>query len=384
MKSKTLLLTPGPTEVPFEVLERIGEGLVHHRSPEFRAVWGRVNGLLGQVFMTESPVLTLASSGTGALEAAIVNLFSPQDKVLVFSAGKWGERFGDVAAALGLETVRIETPYGEPVDPAAVRKGLAEHPSARGVLLALCETSTGVRHPVREIAAITRNSEALLLVDAVSGLGCEPFRMDEWGVDAAIAASQKGLMVPPGLGFVALGPRARAAMAQSRLPKFYFDLSKALREHARNDSPFTPAVSLILALDTALAMICEEGIENVWSRHARTADFARRSLELWGLEIFPKSAPSDALTAFRSPAGSQSGDILERMMRLGVKMADGQGELKGRIIRFAHMGYTARWECAARGLDALGAALEGTGFLGSRWHAASEWHGTTVFNGALS
>src|SRR3989338_4912122 len=249
-----LLLTPGPTGVPRRILERLSLPLIHHRTKEYQAILERVNANLQKVFLTKHPVMTFASSGTGAMEASITNLFSKGDFVLSFSAGKWGERYRELARAYGLEVKSFEKKYGEAFDAQEIAQGLKSHPNAKGVLTTLCETSTAVVHPIEAIAQVTRSSQAVLLVDAISGLACDIFKMDEWGVDAVVCGSQKGLMLPPGLSFVALNGRAQAAIAASRLPKYYFNFAATLKVQAKNDTPFTPAVSLVRGLDEALAM----------------------------------------------------------------------------------------------------------------------------------
>ena len=361
-----LLLTPGPTNVPARVLEKTALPMIHHRTREFQAVLERVNAGLRQAFVTKHPVMLFASSGTGAMEASITNLLSKNDTVLSFSAGKWGERYRDIATAYGTEVKSYEKESGEAFTPAEVEKALKEHPRAKAVLMALCETSTGVRHPVREIAAVTSKSGALLFVDAVSGLLCDPLKMDEWGVDVVVCGSQKGFMLPPGLSFVAVNERAQAAIAQSDLPKYYFNFSETIKMIKKNDTPFTPAVGLIRGLDEALAMILAEGVENIWRRHAEVARWAREQMTSLGLPLLAK-APSDALTAVRMPEGIVSGDVIKIMRDTHhVVMADGQGELHGKIVRFAHMGAACTTNDARRGFEAFCSAMGKVGFKARR------------------
>ncbi len=357
---ENLLLTPGPTKVPARILEKSAIGLIHHRTKEYQAILERVNGNLQKVFMTRQPVLTFASSGTGAMEASIVNLLSRGDTVISFSAGKWGERFRDIARVYGMDVKSHEIKYGEAIDPLQVQEALRQSPQPKAVLTTLCETSTAVVHPIEEIAKITRQTNTLLLVDAISGLVCDPMKMDEWGVDVVVGGSQKGLMLPPGLSFVALSDRAQKAIASSNLPKYYFNFADTLKALKKNDTPFTPAVSLVRSLEEALVMILEEGLENVWKRHAATASWVRQKIAELGLASFAKR-PSSALTAFTMPQGVASGDVI-RFMRdtHQVVMADGQGELQGKIVRWAHMGATACPEDSRRGFDALSDALKQT------------------------
>ncbi len=360
--NEPLLLTPGPTNVPRRVREKAALPMIHHRTKDFQAVLERVNAGLQKVFVTSRPVLFFASSGTGALEASLTNLFSPGDTVLSFSAGKWGERWRDIARAYGLDVKSFERPYGEAFTAAEVRAALEKHPSAKAVLVALCETSTAVTHPVRQIAEVTRKSGALLLVDAISGLGCDELRTDEWGIDVVVCGSQKGLMVPPGLSFVSLSARAEAAIAGSRLPKYYFNFAETLKAMKKNDTPFTPAVSLVRELDEALAMLNEEGIENVWKRHAQVADWVRGKLSSLGLKLFSQ-APSNALTAVVMPEAIPSGDVIKAMRAAAdVWMADGQGELQGKVVRFAHMGHACTMADAKKGFDVFCGAMAKAGF----------------------
>jgi aspartate aminotransferase-like enzyme len=295
---EALLLTPGPTNVPKRVLDATALPMIHHRTKEFQAVLERVFANLRKVFRTKHPVLVFAASGTGAMEGSITNLFSKGDTLLSFTAGKWGERWRDIAKAHGLDVQNHELPYGEAFTAGHVADALKAHPGAKGVLMTLCETSTAVLHPVEEIAALTRKSGALLLVDAISGLACDRFETDAWGVDVVVGGSQKGLMLPPGLAFVSLGERAQARLEASTLPKYYFHFAETMKAIAKNDTPFTPAVSLVRGLDAALEMLLEEGLENVWKRHAEVAAWVRGEVEAMGLGLFSK-APTSGLTARR-------------------------------------------------------------------------------------
>lgn len=359
---ETLLLTPGPTNVPQRVTDKIALPMIHHRTKEFQAVLERVNGNLQKVFMTKHPVLYFASSGTGAMEASLTNLLSKGDTVISISAGKWGERYRDIAKVYGFDVKSFEIEYGKAVSAETVREALAKNPAAKAVLVTLCETSTAVTHPVKEIAEITRKSGALLMVDAISGLGCDPLLMDEWGVDVVVCGSQKGLMLPAGLSFVALGERALQAVPTSNLPKYYFSFAEALKAIKKNDTPYTPAVSLIRGLDEALIMLLEEGMENVWKRHSDVSRFVREKIKGLGLELFSK-APSNGLTGIILPAEIPSKNIINHMRdEHQVVMADGQGELQGKIVRFAHMGAACTMKDAQTGLKAFCDAMAKNGY----------------------
>ena len=352
-----LLLTPGPTNVPRRILERLSLPMIHHRTKEYQAILERVNANLKKVFLTQSEVLTFASSGTGAMEASITNLLSKGDTVLSFSAGKWGERYRDIARVYGLDVKSFEKKYGEAFSASEVKEALAKNPGAKAILITLCETSTAVAHPIEEIARLTRSTDTLLMVDAISGLLCDPLKMDEWGVDVVVCGSQKGFMLPPGLSFVALNPKAQSAILKSNLPKYYFNFADTLKALKKNDTPFTPAVSLVRGLEEALIMVLEEGLENVWRRHAQIAARVRGKVTEMGLKLFAK-APSNALTAIEMPSGVDSATVI-RWMRENhqVVMANGQGELQGKMARFAHMGSCAA-EDAERGLMAFTEAME--------------------------
>ncbi len=358
-----LLLTPGPTKVPERILQKTAVPMIHHRTKEYQAILERVNANLQKVFVTKNPVMTFASSGTGAMEASITNLLSPGDTVISISAGKWGERYRDIARAYSMDVKSFEIKYGEAVSPFQVETALREHPQAKAVLVTLCETSTAVVHPIEKIANITQKTNALLMIDAISGLLCDPLKMDEWGIDVVVCGSQKGFMLPPGLSFVAVNERAAKAVLTSKVPKYYFNFAESLKAMKKNDTPFTPAVSLVRGLDEALLMVLEEGVDNVWKRHAEISAWVRSKLSGLGLELFSK-APSQALTAVVIPGGMSSGDLIKYMRDTHkVVMADGQGELQGKIVRFAHMGAVCNKEDAQRGFEAFHDAIIKVGGL---------------------
>ncbi len=357
-----LLLTPGPTNVPRRVLDKTALPMIHHRTKEFQAILERVNANLQKVFVTKHPVLTFAASGTGAMEGSITNLLSPGDTVISYSAGKWGERYRDIARAYGMNVKSYEFPYGTAVEPANLEAALKEHPAAKAVLVTLCETSTAVTHPVQKLAAVTQRSGAMLFVDAISGLACDPLKMDEWGVDVVVCGSQKGFMLPPGLAFCAVNERAQAAIALSKTPKYYFNFADTIKALQKNDTPFTSAVSLYRGLDESLNMILEEGLENVWKRHADVAAWTRGKISALGLTLFSKT-PSAGLTAIVMPDGISSKDVIKHMREVHqVVMADGQGDLQGKIVRFAHMGAACNPADAQRGYDAFLDGLTKFGF----------------------
>lgn len=337
MLRKKRLFTPGPTPVPPEVLLAGAAPITHHRQAAFEAIFARVSDKLKEVFQTTSPVVMMAGSGTAALEASLVNTLSAGDKAVSICGGKFGQRWGQIGQAYGVDMKVIEVEWGAAVDPAQVEAALT--PDVKAVFATLHETSTTVLTDVKALAALTAKTDALLVVDAVSGLGADELRMDAWGVDVVVSGSQKALMMPPGLAFAAVGPKAQAAIKQSTLPKYYLDLGKALKSLEKNTTPYTPAVSLVIALETALDQILAMGMEAVWAHHRRLAAATRAGVQGMGMELFSQ-APSNAATAIKLPE-SVDGGALHKKLRdeFNVTCAGGQEHLKGKIERIGHMGY---------------------------------------------
>lgn len=288
--------------------------------------------------MTRNPVYTLAGSGTAAMEASIVNFHSAGDELLVIDNGKFGERFTHIAMAYGLKPTVLKIPYGEGVKPQAVREASGKNPQLRSVCMELCETSTAVLQDVKAVGEITSKTDALLIVDAISGLGADRLETDAWNVDLAISGSQKALMLPPGLAFISVSAKARRRLEGAQCPRFYADLRLYEKGMKDADTPFTPAIGLVLGLEKALDLMEAEGLENIFKRCAELAAQTRERLQAIGLELFSK-APSSTVTAAVVPEGLD-GEKLIQVMRdeKGVTMAGGQGEMKGKIIRIAHMG----------------------------------------------
>lgn len=338
---KKQLFSPGPTPVPERVLLAMAQPLIHHRDPAYEVIFQEVREGLKYVFQTEQDVLVLASSGTGAMEAAVVNTLSPRDGVLVVRGGKFGERWGEICDAYGLRVVPLDVTWGEAVDPMLVERTLEADPSIRAVLVQACETSTGVLHPVKELADVVRNREGtILVVDAISALGAVDLPMDRWGIDVVVAGSQKALMLPPGLSFIALSEKAWGFVERSKLPRYYFDLAEERSSQRKNQSHFTPAISLVVGLRESLRMIREEGLQQVFKRHELLARATREAAVAIGLQLLAPEAPSPSLTAIKVPQGVD-GAGLKRCLEeeFGLVVAGGQGPLKGKIIRIAHMGY---------------------------------------------
>lgn len=337
---KKRLFTPGPTPVPEHIMLSMAEPLIHHRHPEFQELFKRVAENLRYLFQTSNDVLTLTSSGTGAMEAAVANLVSPGDTVIYVNGGKFGERWGELSRMYGANAVEILVDWGEAVTADQVREALKEHPEAKAIFVTHSETSTGVAIDVEKIARVVHeNSEAVIVVDGISAVGALEMRMDAWNLDVVVTGSQKGLMIPPGLAFIALNDRAWQLVERSRSPRYYFDLLRARKSFKENDTPWTPAISLFIGLDAALEMIRRETVEAIWRRHARLAAAVRAGIQALGLKLLSKS-PSNALTAVWNPEGCDV-KLFNTALKstYGITVAGGQGHLKGKIFRISHLGY---------------------------------------------
>ncbi len=337
------LRIPGPTPVPDSVLQATARPMINHRGPEFAALIREVTARLKGWFQTEHDVLILTASGTGGLEAAIANTFSPGDRVLAVSVGVFGDRFAEIARLYGTDVVKLDFPWGTAADPDEIRRRLRADPTVKAVLVTHNETSTGVTNDLAAISsAVHEASGALLLVDAISSLACIDLPTDAWGCDVVITGSQKGFMVPPGLAMLSYGPRAWQANASAKLPRFYFDLARARKSLESGQTPATPAVSLFFALDAALKWLDAEGRASVFARHARVAARARAGVKALGLELYPADEryASNTVTAVKVPPGVDGGKLL-RILREehGVVLAGGQAALAGRIVRIGHLGF---------------------------------------------
>ena len=342
---KRRLLTPGPTPVPEETLLELAKPVVYHRTPEVRKLLGEVVEDLKYVYQTASAVIPLTCSGTGGLEAALVNSVTQGSKVICLSAGRFGERWRSICKAFGIEAVAVTAPYGQAVQPEQLERALAQHPDAVAVCATLSETSTGVAHDIAAFGRLTAQSPALLLVDAISSLGVMECRTDDWHIDLCVTGSQKALMLPPGLAFVSVSDRAWKQIEKNSTPRtFYFDLKKARAQLETCDTPFTPAHTLLAALKVSLKRIRAEGIEQIWARQALNARAARTGFQAMGLELFA-SRPTDGLTVVRVPEEIDGVVLLNKLEKqYGLKLAGGQDHLKGKIIRLAHMGYIDQFD----------------------------------------
>lgn len=335
---KRYLFTPGPVPVAPKILLTQAQPMTHHRLPEFSDILREIRENLKYLFQTSNEVYFFASSGTGAMESAIVNLFSPGDKVIVVEAGKFGERWRELAQTYGLEPIVIKLEWGKAVKPEMVETALKNNPDVKGILIQACETSTGVKHPVKEIAELTRERECVIVVDAITALGVYPLPMDEWGLDVVITGSQKALSLPPGLSFISFSKKAQMFVERSKLPKYYFDLTREKKAYQKDTTAFTPAVSLLLALREMLRRIREIGLERLFEHHRVLSEACRAGVMALGLELFPE-VPSESLTVVKAPVGLEVGKFLKLLRdRWGVVFAGGQDQLKGKIIRITHMG----------------------------------------------
>jgi len=336
---KKYLLTPGPTPLPPEVMSALARPIIHHRTSEYSALFAEVNKGLKSLFQTAEDVFTFVSSGTGAMEASVVNLLSAGDKVIVVEGGKFGERWLQLCKTFEMKAVEVHVEWGKAVEPSEIEKLLKENPDTKAVFVTLCETSTGVKTDIKAIAAITAKTNAVIVVDAVSALGAMELKTDEWGIDVVVSGSQKGMMLPPGLGFISLSKKAQKMLETSKLPKYYLNLKTYKKALDKSDTPYTPAIGLTVALKEALKIIETEGLENVLKRHAVMAEATRQAVKALGLEIFA-SSPADAVTSVKLPDGMDGSKLYKTMKdELGVQAAGGQGDLKGKILRIAHLGY---------------------------------------------
>jgi aspartate aminotransferase-like enzyme len=340
--NKKYLLSPGPTAVPEQVLLKMAEPMIHHRTPQFSAVFAEVKKDLKYLFQTEQEVLILASSGTGAMEAAITNLFCKGDKVIFVNGGKFGERWGQISRTYGLEAIEVKVEWGNAVDANEVKKILDGDPDIKAVLVQGSETSTTVAHPVAELAKLTKDRDTLLVVDGITSVGVMDMSMDKLGIDVVISGSQKAMMLPPGLAFIALSDKAWGFAERSDLPKYYLDLKKENKNQVagKDTTAYTPAVSLISGLAEVLRMVRAEGIENLFKRHKTLADATRAAVKALGLKLLAPESPADSATGAYVPEGVDGGKLVKFLRDdMGVTMAGGQDHLKGKIIRIAHLGY---------------------------------------------
>jgi aspartate aminotransferase-like enzyme len=373
---KKYLFSPGPTMLPPEVLLKMAEPIMHHREPEFEKIFAEIREGLKYLFQTKNEVLIFTSSGTGAMEGAVSNLLSKGDKAIVVRGGKFGERWGEICKAYGIEFISIDVEWGKAVDPRRIKELLESDPSIRAVYTQASETSTGVKHPIQAIAdLVKRYEDRVIVVDAITGIGVFNIPTDAWGLDVVISGSQKALMLPPGLSFATLSDKAWKLAEKSTLPKYYFDFKKEFKNTKKNQSSYTPAISLFVGLKETLHMIRKEGLEAVFRRHEKLAEATRQAVKALGLELYAPDSPSSAVTAVKIPE-KIDGEKLKDLFfeRFGITVAEGQDRAKGKIIRIAHMGYYERLDMVMV-ISALEMLLKEMGYpfeLGTGVKAAEE------------
>ena len=367
MLTKPRLLTPGPTPLPERVRLAMARDMIHHRTSEFMGIMERVQTGLRRLFGTAQPVLPLASSGTGAMSAAVSTLFRPGEKLLVVEGGKFGERWTEICRAYGMTPVVLSVPWGETVTPEAVAAALDADPAISGVLIQHSETSTGAQHPVESVARVTRSRPVLLVVDGISAVSITPCPMDAWGIDCLLTGSQKGLMLPPGLSLIALSERAWTKAKDVPVRDYYFDLHKERKNSLSGQSAYTIPVNLIIGLDESLRMFEEIGLDAVYRKQWALTMLVRTGVEALGLELFVKRHFAWGVTSILLPEGVEAAPLLAHAAeRYGVVMAAGQDGLKNRMVRIGHMGWLDYGDLAV-GLHALaGSFTHCGGYLGSR------------------
>lgn len=335
------LRIPGPTPCPPEVIEAMARQMIDHRGSEFIKILNGITDKLKQVFMTKNDLFVLTGSGTGGLEAAVVNTLSPGDKVLAVSIGSFGDRFATIARLFGADVISLNFEWGQAADPDVIRKALHAEPKIKAVLVTHNETSTGVTNDLAAISSVVKSFDKLLLVDAISSMSSIRCPVDEWHLDVAISGSQKGWMVPPGLVFISVSPEAWKAHTEAKIPRCYWDFAQAKRYLERGQTPWTPAVSVVFAMDVALDMMLKEGLPNIFARHARVSKAARAGVKSLGLSLFADERyASSTVTAVTAPQGLDV-SRLRRILREKhqVVLAGGQGKLEGKIFRIGHMGW---------------------------------------------
>lgn len=367
LEDKMNLRIPGPTPCPDYVLKAMGQDMINHRGPEFQDMIHRTTERLKKVFETKNDVFILTGSGTGAMEAAIVNTLSPDDTVLSVSIGVFGDRLAEIAEVYGANVIRFTTEWGVAADPNELKKTLDDNPNIKAVLVTHNETSTGVTNDMETISKIVKDAGKLLLVDAISSLSSIPFYTDKWDCDVVMSGSQKGYMIPPGLAFVSVSQGAWDAFKEAKMPRFYWDFGRAKTYLERGQTPWTPAISMFYALDVALNGMFEEGMENIFQRHVDIANQTRKGVKDLGLELFAQeSHASNTVTAINIPQNVNAGDLAKKMQSdHDVVLGGGQGNLSGKIFRIGHLGYVSENDISSV-LKALHDVLPQIGFQAAK------------------
>jgi aspartate aminotransferase-like enzyme len=357
------LRIPGPTPLPKEVLKALSRQMINHRGPEYHKMLGKATANLKELFETRNDVYILTGSGTGAMEAAVVNMLSPGDNVLVVSIGEFGERFSAIAKQFGAAVTDLKFEMGKPADPDAIRRALQKNPDIKAVLVTHNETSTGVTNDMKAISAAVKEFDKLLIVDAISGLGSLKLPVDEWNLDVVITGSQKGWMAPPGMAMVSVSKKGWQAYEKARMPRFYWDFGKARSYLEKGENPWTPAVSVMYALDVSLEMLLKEGLPNIIARHARVARAAREGVKALGLPLLPDERyASNTVTAVRAANGLDVSKMLNILIEEHqVILASGQGPLANKIFRIGHLGWVSEKDIV-HVMSALKVVLPKAGF----------------------
>lgn len=372
---KNYLMTPGPTPVATEALLAMARPIIHHRTSQFKNILKEVVEGLKYIIQTKNDIFVFTSSGTGAMESSVSNILSPGEKAIVVKGGKFGERWEKICKAYSIECIVIDCEWGKAVDPKIVEEKLKQNKDAKAVYATLCETSTGVVNNIEQIGKVVSKTDAILVVDAISGLGTVEFKGDEWSVDITVAGSQKGLMIPPGLSFVSVSKKAWKLVEQCKTPNFYFDYKAAKKSADKTDTPWTPAVSLVIALLESIKIIKQETIEGVYKRHKKMANAVRKAAKALRLSLLAPDAASDAVTAIRLPESIDGVELVKTMRdKYGVGIAGGQEKLKGKICRIATMGFMTEFDVIVA-ISCLEIVLKEMGYkfkLGSGVGAAQE------------
>jgi aspartate aminotransferase-like enzyme len=361
--TKRYLFTPGPVSVPPEVLLEMAQPIIHHRTPQFSATLDQARERMKPLFGTNNEVILLASSGTGAMEASVINLLSPGDHAVFVNGGKFGERWGKMLSAFGMVPHEVKVEWGRAVRPEQIEDALKAHPESKAVFTQASETSTCAIHPIGAIGEVTRRRDVLLIVDGITSVGVFEQKMDEWGVDAFVTGSQKALMLPPGLGLVALSDRGLEAAKKNRTPKFYLDLLKELKsQRDEHTTAFTPTVSLIFGLNKSLELLHHETLPRVFARHQVMAEATREGGRALGLKLIAPDTPAPGVTGLIAPEGIDTGKIVKYMRdTLGVAVQGGQDQMKGRLVRIGHMGNLTPFDMLIA-ISALEAGLKHEGY----------------------
>lgn len=340
MKKKYCLLTPGPTNIPEEIRQLSALPIIHHRTDDFNEIYKNCMKNLQYVFQTKNPVYIMLSSGTGAMEAAIINFLNFNDTILVINAGKFGERWQNIAQKYNIQVIELIYKWGEGYDINDIKKALEAHPEIKAVYTQLCETSTGVIMDIRPLGLLIKNMPQLLIVDAISGLGAVEFYMDKWHVDITVSASQKALMTPPGLSFISMSKKAKKAMEKSLIPKFYFDLKKYIKSGAKFSPPFTPHITGVIQLNRALSMIRKTTLKNNIKKHKVISHAVREAIKAMGLHLLNDTNKSNVCTSVFTPPSIDAKEFLQMLKnKYLIVLAPGQGEYKHKMFRIGHLGY---------------------------------------------